>query len=178
MRRPLCGILGGSLIVLGFGTLAAAASLDVPKARQTTKELVSKNASALDEVSSALPEALRIEFIEIVQSLETSRDRIILFLDRIERGVFPPEEGVERARAIAEAQAQKEKEFLQALTDRAPAAAVPKIEKALTVSAESWNQVMAAHQLSEKEKEPDVSSRPGLDIQLVPRPPLFPQPRE
>ncbi len=178
MRRPLCGILGGSLIVVGLGTLAAAASLDVPKARQATKELIGKNASALDEVSSALPEGLRIEFIEIVQSLETARDRIILFLNRIERGVFPPEEGVERARAIAEAQAQKEKEFLQDLTERAPAGAMPKIEKAMTVSAESWKQVMAAHQLSEKEKEPDVSSRPSLDIQLVPGPPLFPQPRE
>lgn len=171
-------ILGGCLVVLGVGTAAVAASLDVPKARQATKELTRKNASALNEVSSSVPEDLRAEFIEVVQSLEISRDRIILFLDRIEQGVFPPEEGVERARAIAEAEAQKQKEFLQALTEQAPAAAAPTIDNALTVSSESWNEVMAAFQLSEKEEEPDLSSRPNLDILLFPGPPVFRPPTE
>lgn len=177
-QRHWYKIFGGCLVVLGLGTAAAAASLDVPKAREATKELTRKNASALNEVSSSVPEELRAEFIEVVQSLEISRDRIIHFLDRIEQGVFPPEEGVERARAIAKAEAQKQKEFLQALTEQAPAAAAPTIDNALTVSTESWNEVMAAFQLSEKEEEPDVSSRPNLDILLFPGPPVFRPPTE
>ncbi|MFQ5881027.1 MAG: hypothetical protein ACE5I9_00955 [Candidatus Methylomirabilales bacterium] len=173
VRRHLCGVFGGSLAVLGLGTLVIAASLDLHKARETTKKLIRENASALIGVTSALPDELRIEVIEIIQGLQLSRDRIILFLDRVEKGVFPPEEGAERVRAIAKAAAQKEKEFLQALMKRVPAPAVPKVEKALVVSAKSWEGVLSAFRLSQKEQKSDLPPHPpGFDILLIP--PGFP----
>jgi hypothetical protein len=176
--RHLYRILGGFLALLGFGTLVTAAPLNLQKTKETTQELTSRNAATLIGVSSAIPDEFRIEVIEIVQGLELSRDRIILFLDRMEGGVFPPEEGVERAVAIAKAQAQKEKEFLQALMGRVPPPAVPKVEQALTVSAESWQGVVAALRLSNREERQDLPSRPGtrFDLLLPPGLPTSPPP--
>lgn len=173
-QRHLCGILGGSLALLGFGAWVTAASLDLPKTKKTTQDLTWKNASTLIEVSSAVPDGLRIEVIEVVQALELSRDRIILFLDRIESGVYPPEEGVKRAVAIAQAEAQKEKEFLAALKERVPPSAIPKVEQALMVSAESWDGVLTALQHSHPEEEQGLPSRPGTGVDFVPMP--FPIP--
>src|SRR3972149_6567721 len=106
VRRHLRGALGCSL-VLGLSAIAAAASLEPHKAKEKTKELTRRNATTLIRVSSAVPDEVRIEVIEIVQGLELSRDRIILFLDRIDEGVLPAEEGGRRAPAAADAAAAK-----------------------------------------------------------------------
>ncbi len=173
-RRNLCGMLGGSLALLGFGALVTAAPLDLQRTKKTTEDLTRKNAFTLIAVSSAVPDELHIEVIEVVQALELSRDRIILFLDRIESGVYPAEEGVKRAVAIAQAEAQKEKEFLAALKERVPPPAIPKVEEALMVSAESWDGVLTALQRSHREEERGLPSRPGTGVDIVPM--LFPIP--
>ena len=175
VRRHLRVALGCSL-VLGLSAIAAAASLDLHKAKEKTKELTRRNATTLIRVSSAVPDEVRIEVIEIVQGLELSRDRIILFLDRIDEGVLPAEEGVRRATAVANATAEKEREFLEALMKRVPAPALPKVEEALAVSSESWKGILSSLQISQKAKEPDLPSRPRLDLYLLPgsRPPSDP----
>ncbi|MFQ5848070.1 MAG: hypothetical protein ACE5IQ_10445 [Candidatus Methylomirabilales bacterium] len=168
-RRHLGGAFGGVLAVLALGTLVAAASLDLHKAREQTKELTQKNATSLLEVSSAVPDELHLEVMEIVQSLTLSRDRILLFLDRIENGLFPAEDGAERSVAIAKAAAQKEEKFLRALKERVPAAVVPKIDNAMMVSTESWEGVRSAFQLSEEQENRDLPARrPGFDLTLPP----------
>ena len=163
VRRHLRVALGCSL-VLGLSAIAAAASLDLHKAKEKTKELTRRNATTLIRVSSAVPDEVRIEVIEIVQGLELSRDRIILFLDRIDEGVFPAEEGVRRATAVANATAEKEREFLEALMKRVPAPALPKVEEALAVSSESWKGILSSLQISQKANEPDLPSRPRMDF--------------
>lgn len=171
-RRQLCGVLGGFLTVLALGCLVAAASLDLHKARDATEKLTGRNRSTLLAVSSAVPDEFRLNVIEIVQTVELSRDRIILFMDRIEKGVYPVEEGVKRMKGIAKASAQREGELLRGLMARVPAPVVPKIENALTVSAESWGGVLAAFQLTKEEEEPDLPPRHRrLDLLL---PPVFP----
>lgn len=173
-RKNLCCVIGCSLALLGFGALATATSEDLQKAKTTTQELTGKNVSAMIELTSALPDEFHIEVVEIVQGLEQSRDRIILFLDRIERGGFPAKEGVERAMTIAQTQAQKEKEFLQALRGRAPEPVIPEVEKALTVSVESWKAILAALQGSDREEKRGMPSKPTTRINLFPTP--FPLP--
>jgi len=171
VRRHLRVALGCSLAVLGLSAIVAAAAGDLYKAKEKTKELTRKNATTLIGVSSVVPDEVRIEVIEIVQGLELSRDRIILFLDRIDEGMFPAEEGVRRATAVANATAEKEREFLQALMKRVPARVLPKVEEALTVSSESWKGILLSLQISQEKqekKEPDLPSRPRLDIFLGP----------
>jgi len=158
--------LGCSLAVLGFTAIVTAASLDLGKAKEKTKELTRRNATTLIRVSSAVPDEVRIEVIEMLQGLELSRDRIILYLDRIDEGVFPVEEGVRRATAVANATAEKEREFLQALMKRVPAPALPKVEEALAVSSESWKGILSSLQISQKAKEADLPSRPRMDLYL------------
>ncbi len=176
-RRHLCGVFGGFLTVLALGSLVAAASLDLPKARDGTEKFTKRNVSTLFSVSSAVPDEFRIKVIEIIQTVEISRDRIILYLDRIEKGVFPPDEGVKRVKAIAKASAHKEEELLRALMARVPAPVVPKIENALIVSTESWEGVLAAFQLSKEEEEPDLPPRPRrFDIMFPPGVPVSPPP--
>ncbi|MEE8228814.1 MAG: hypothetical protein V3R69_02980 [candidate division NC10 bacterium] len=176
-RRHVCGVFGGFLTVLALGSLVAAASLDLPKARDGTEKFTKRNVSTLFSVSSAVPDEFRIKVIEIIQTVEISRDRIILYLDRIEKGVFPPDEGVKRVKAIAKASAHKEEELLRALMARVPAPVVPKIENALTVSTESWEGVLAAFQLSKEEEEPDLPPRPrSFDIMFPPGVPVSPPP--
>ncbi|MFQ5960205.1 MAG: hypothetical protein ACE5MG_02330 [Candidatus Methylomirabilales bacterium] len=175
-RRYLCCVLGCSLGLLVLGALATAASADLQKAKATTEELTEKNVSTMIKLSSTLPDEFRIEIVEIVQGLELSRDRIVLFLDRIERGTFPSVEGVKRAMAIAQTEAQKEKEFLQALMERAPEPVVPEVEKALTVSAESWEGILIALQDSNREEKRRVPARPGTRIDLIPAPFPLPSP--
>lgn len=172
MRVPqnLCCILGCSLALLGLGGLATAASEDLQKAKTTTQELTGRNVSAMIELASALPDEFQIEVVEIVQELELSRDRIILFLDRIEAGGFPAKEGVQRAMTIAQTQAQKEKEFLQALRGRAPEPVIPEVEKALTVSAESWEGILVALDGSDREEKRGMPSRPSTRIDVFPNP--------
>jgi hypothetical protein len=169
-RKNLCCILGCSLALLGFGSLATAASEDLQKAKTTTQELTEKNVSAMIQLASALPDEFHIEVVEIVQGLELSRDRIILFLDRIEAGGFPAKEGVERAMTIAQTEAEKEKEFLQALRGRAPESVIPEVEKALTVSVQSWEGILIALQGSDREEKRGMPSRPGTRIDFFPTP--------
>lgn len=176
-RQNLCCVLGCSLALLGFGALAMAASEDLQKAKTTTQELTKKNVSAMIELTSALPDEFRIEVVEIVQGLELSRDRIILFLDRIESGGFPAKEGVHRAMTIAQTQAQKEKESLQALRGRTPEPLIPEIEKALTVSVESWEGILIALEGSDREEKRGLPSKPSTRIDLMPMPfPPLPSP--
>jgi hypothetical protein len=156
--------------------LATPASADLQKAKATTEELTGKNVSTMIELSSTLPNEFHIEIIEIVQGLELSRDRIILFLDRIAGGTFPYKEGMKRAMSIAQAEAQKEKEFLQALMERAPEPVTPDVERALTVSAETWEGILLTLQRSNQEKKRGVPSRPGTRIDLVPMPFDLPSP--
>jgi hypothetical protein len=160
--------LGCSLAVLGLSAIVAAASLDLQKAKEKTKEQTQKNATSLIRVSSAVPDEVHIEVIEMVQGLELSRDRIILFLDRINEGAFPAEEGVRRATAVANETAEKEREFLQALTQRVPAPALPKVEEALAVSSESWREILSSLQISEKAKESGLPSRPRMNFHVIP----------
>jgi len=177
VRRHLRVALGCSLAVLGLSAIVAAASLDLHKAKEKTKELTRTNATTLIRISSAVPDEVRIEVIEIVQGLELSRDRIILYLDRIDEGVLPAEEGVRRATAVANATAEKEREFLQALMKRVPAPALPKVEEALAVSNESWKGILSSLQISQKTKEADLPSpRPRMDLYLDLAPMLSPRP--
>lgn len=175
-RRRLCGLFVGSIALLAVGILVAAAAVDVQRAKATTEKLTAKNKSALIEVSSAVPDGERIEVVEVIQGLELSRDRIILFLDRIEKGVFPPEEGMKRATDIAQAEAQRQQEFLKGLVERVPPAVVPKVESALTISAESWEGIVAALQRSTPDEKRDVLRRPRTRIDFVPAP--FPIPSQ
>jgi hypothetical protein len=174
--QNLCCVLGCFLAFLSFGALARAASEDLEKAKATTQELTEKNVSTMIELTSALPDEFQIEVVEIVQGLELSRDRIILFLDRIKRGAFPAKEGVQRAMTIAQTEAQKEKEFLQTLMGRAPKPVIPEVEKALTVSAESWEGILIALQGSDREEKRGVPSRPSTRIDLIPAPLGLPSP--
>jgi hypothetical protein len=177
VRRHIRIALGCSLAVLGLSTIVTAASLDLGKAKEKTKELTRRNATSLIRVSSAVPAEVHIEVIDMVQGLELSRDRIMLFLDRISEGTFPAEEGVRRATAIANATAEKESEFLQALMKRVPAPAVPKVEEALAVSRESWKEIVSSLQISQEAKERALPTRPRMDLywdlapMLSPRPP-------
>ena len=166
VHRHLWAALGGSLAVLGLFALVAAASWDFSKVREKTKELTRKNATSLIGVSSAVPDEVRLEVVEMVQALELSRDRIIHFLDRVDEGMFPPEEGVRRATAVANARAEKEREFLQALMTRVPASVLPKVEGAMSVSNESWQGILSSLQISQKTKEPNLPSRPRMDLYL------------
>lgn len=175
-RWRLGRTLGCSLPLLSWCTLVFAASAALQEAKTTTQDLTAKNKSALIEVSSAVPDEDHIEVVEVVQGLELSRDRIILFLDRIEDGLYPREEGVKRAVAIAHAQAQKEKEFLQELRERVPPQAVPAVERALTVSAESWEGVLIALDRSNTEEKRGMPSRPRTTIDLIPTPFPIPSP--
>lgn len=169
-RQNLCCILGCFLALLGLGAPAAASSEDLQKAKTTTQELTGKDVSAMIQLASALPDEFHIEVVEIVQGLEQSRDRIILFLDRIEAGGFPAKEGVHRAMTIAQTQAQKEKEFLQALRGRAPEPVIPEVEKALTVSIESWEGILTALEGSDREEKRGMPSRPSTRIDVFPAP--------
>jgi hypothetical protein len=169
-EKHWCGVLTGGLGLLAFSTHLSAADVNLGKAKETTKALSQKNASTLIGVSTAVPEELRSRVIEILQNLELSRDRILLSLDRIEEGIFPAEEGVRRAVAIANAAAQVEKDVLQGLVERVPPPVVPKIEEALAVSKESWKGIVSAFQFSQQEREPDLPSRPSMDLLLLPGP--------
>lgn len=171
-------VVGCALILLACGRLVLASSAKIEEAKATTQDLTAKNKSALIEVSSAVPDADRVEAVEVVQGLDLSRDRIILFLDRIEKGLYPSEEGVKRAIAIAQAQAQREKEFLQALMGRLASDVVPMLERALTVSAESWEGVLTAIQRSQQEEARDLPKRPGTSVDLVPLPFPIPSPSQ
>lgn len=177
-RRHLVSVLGGFLAVLGLGTLLPAADLVFARAKETTKEFTGKNASALIGVSSIVPEELQIEVIEIIQGLQLSRDRILIVLDRIEEGLFPSKEGVKRIRAIAARTAQREKEFLQALIERVPAPVVPKVHEALRVSTQSWKRVLSSFRLPERGENPELPSRPGIDMLLGPALPRSPSSSE
>lgn len=168
MRRHLAVALGCSLAVLGLSAIVAAASFDLHTVKEKTKEQTRRNATTLIRVSSAVPDQVRIEVIEIVQGLELSRDRIIHFLDRVDEGMFPAEEGVRRATAVANATAAKEREFLQGLMERVPDPVLPKVEEALVVSNESWKEILSSLQISQKAEEPDLPSRPRMDLYLVP----------
>ena len=160
--------LGHFLVVAVLGGTGWAATLNVQDARARTQELTRKNAAALIRVSSAIPDELRIEVIEMVQAAELSRDRILLFIDRVGEGVFPPEEGVRRATGIAEAAARREREFLEKLKTRVPDSVVASIEEALAVSSESWRGVVSAVRLTETEEARELPSRPSLDFHLGP----------
>jgi hypothetical protein len=175
MRRHLRILLGCSVTVLGLCAIVAAASLDLNKAKEKTRELTQKNAATLIGVSSAVPDDVRIEVVEIVHGLELSRDRIILYLDRIDEGLFPAEEGVRRATAVANATAEKEREFLQALMKRVPAPVLPKVEEALAVSGESWKGILSSLQISQSTKEAELPSRPRMDLFLDLSPMLSPR---
>jgi hypothetical protein len=175
--RHLCGVLGSVLAVLGLANFVLAAALDLTGPKETTKNLTARNVSALMDVSTAVPEELHLEVIEFIQVVETSRERIILVLDRIESGLYPSKEGMERARTIATTSAQREKEFLQALMDRVPAQSVPKLEEALTVSAESWKRILAVIHLPKQQEERGLPQRPGFDFSYSPIP-TPPPPRE
>lgn len=175
--RHLCGVLGSALTGLGLATFVSAAALDLTGPKETTKKLTARNVSALMGVSTAVPEALHLELIEFIQVVESSRERIILVLNRIESGLYPSEEGMERVRTIAKASAQREKEFLQALMDRVPSQGVPKLEEALTVSAESWKGILAAFHLPKEQEERGLPQRPGFDFSYSPIPTPSP-PRE
>jgi hypothetical protein len=178
-RKPSWAAVGVLPAVVVIGSAVWAATLDVHAAKDKTRHFTQRNATALLGVSSAVPDNLRIEVVEIVQALAVSRDRILLFLDRVGEGVFPPEEGVRRATGIAEAAAQREKTFLEGLKARVPAPVVPKVEQALAVSNESWQGVLSAFQLSAKKEESrDLPSRPALDFRLGPGPTIFPPPDE
>jgi hypothetical protein len=175
--RRLRVALGCSVAVLGLSAIATAASLDLGKAKEKTKELTHTNATSLIRVSSAVPDEVRLEVVEMVHGLELSRDRIILYLDRVDQGIFPVEEGVRRATAVANATAEKEREFLEALRKRVLGPALPKVEEALAVSSESWKGILSSLQLSEKTKEADLPARPRMDLHLDLAPLLFPDPR-
>ena len=171
-------ILGGIFAVLGPATFLSAAALDLTGPKETTKKLTARNISALMGVSTAVPEDLHPQVIEVIQTVESSRERIIHVLDRIESGLFPSAEGMERARTIAQASAQREKEFLEALMKRVPPGSVPKVEEALTVSAESWQKVLSTFHLPKVlDEEPDLPQRPGFDLRYTPIP-LSPPARE
>ncbi|MCI0484094.1 MAG: hypothetical protein L0Y78_05895 [candidate division NC10 bacterium] len=172
VRRHLRVILACFVAVLGLSAIVAAASLDLNKAKERTKELTQKNAATLIGISSAVPDEVRIEVVELVQGLELSRDRIIIFLDRVDEGLIPAEEGVRRATALANARAEKEREFLQALMKRAPAPVLPKVEEALVVSSESWKGILASLQISQEAKERDLPTRPRMELNLAPT--IFP----
>jgi hypothetical protein len=174
MRRHLRVALGCSLAVLGLSAIVTAASIDLGKAKVKTKELTQTNATSLIRVSSAVPDELRLEVVEMVQGLELSRDRIILYLDRVDEGIFPVEEGVRRATAVANTTAEKEREFLEALRKRVPGPVLPKVEEALAVSSESWKGILSSLQISHEAKERALPSRPGMDLHLDLAPLLFP----
>src|SRR3970282_410296 len=178
VHRHLWAALGGSLAVRGLFPLVAAASWDFSKVREKTKELTRKNATSLIGVSSAVPDEVRLEVVERVTALELSRDRIIHFLDRVDEGMFPPEEGVRRATAVANARAEKEREFLQALMTRVPASVLQKVGGGMSVSTESGQGILSHRQVpqEEEEKDPALPSRPRLDLYLLPgsRPPSDP----
>ncbi|MFQ5990029.1 MAG: hypothetical protein ACE5K9_08955 [Candidatus Methylomirabilales bacterium] len=168
-RRYLVGIFG-FFAVFALGAALSAAGSVITEAKETTKELTGKNASTLIGVSSAVPEEFRLEVIEILQGLELSRDRILISLDRIEEGLVPPEAGMKRVKAIAAAEAQREKEFLQGLKKRVPAPVVPRVERALQVSADSWQGILLTLRVPEEAEEQGLPPRPGFDIMVIPRP--------
>src|SRR3970040_2495280 len=134
VHRHLWAALGGSLACRVLFALVAAASWDFSKVREKTKELTRKNATSLIGVSSAVPDEVRLEVVEMVQALELSRDRIIHFLDRVDEGMFPPEEGVRRATAVANARAEKERGVLQALLSGVPASVLQKVGCGMSVA--------------------------------------------
>lgn len=171
MKRPqVCVAMGGLLAVLGLATFLGAASLSLTEAKETTKQHTARNVSTLMTVSTAVPKALHLEVIEFIQVVESSRERIILVLDRVEDGLYPSDEGMKRARTIAESSSQRQKEFLQALMDRVPAESVPQVEEALMVSAESWQQMLSAFHLPQDQEEREIPERPGLDVMYFPFP--------
>lgn len=174
----LWSVLGGVLAVLGLATFLPAASLDLTELKEMTHKLTEKNVAALMGVSTAVPEEFHLEVVEAIHAVESSHERIILVFDRIEQGLFPSEEGMGRARTIAKRSAEREKEFLQALMDRVPAPSVPKLTRALTVSAESWKDMMSAFHLPPEPDEPDLPQRPGFNIQMTPGLPTSPPPDE
>ena len=168
--RHSFAVLGVLVAVFGLGTPLSAADLALIKARETTVEWTRKNKSALIEVFSTVPEEFRREIIEVVQGLELSRDRMLIFLDRIEEGLIPADEGVKRVKAIATTAAQKEREFLQALMKRVPAPVVPRVEEVLQVSANSWQEILLALQVPKQAEEQELPPQPGFDIMISPRP--------
>ena len=178
-RRQVCAALGGVLGVLGLPLLLGAAALSLAGAKEATRQHIARNVSALMTVSTAVPQELHLEVIEFVQVVESSRERIILVLDRIENGLYPSEEGMERARTIAESSWQRQKAFLQALMDRVPARSIPQLEQALMVSAESWQEMLSAFHLprAQDQDEREIPKRPGLDLMYFPFP-TTPSPRE
>lgn len=176
--RHLCGGLGGGILaVLGLATFVLAAALDLTAAKEKTKELTARNVSALMGVSTAVPQELHLEVIEFIQVVESSRERIMLVLDRIENGLYPSEDGMKRARTIAESSAEKQRAFLEALMGRVPARSVPTLEEALTVAGESWQGMLSAFHLPKVEEERGLPHRPGFDVMYSPIP-TPPPPRE
>lgn len=176
-RRHLCTVLGGVLAVLGPAAFLSAAALDLTGAKETTKNLTARNVSALMAVSTVVPKELHVELIEFIQVVESSRERIILVLDRVENGLYPSQDGMKRARAIAEASALREKEFLQALIDRVPPPGVPKVQHALKVSDEGWQEMLAVFHLPKEQEDRELPQRPGFDVMYSPIP-TPPPPRE
>lgn len=171
MKRPqVCVAMGGFLAVLGLATFLGAAALSLTEAKETTKQHTARNVSALMTVSTAVPKEVHLEVIEFIQVVESSRERIILVLDRVENGLYPSDEGMKRARIIAESSSQQQKEFLQALMDRVPAESVPQVEAALLVSAESWQQMLSAFHLPQEQEERGIPQRPGFDVMYFPFP--------
>jgi hypothetical protein len=170
-------LLAGVLGVLGLATLLRAQAINLTGAKETTKTHIGRNVSALLTVSAAVPEAFHLELIEFIQVVESSRERILLVLDRIENGLYPSDEGMKRARSIAESSAERQKEFLEALKDRVPVESVAQLEEALAVSAESWQEMLSALHLPKQPKERALPHRPGFDVIYSPIP-TAPPPRE
>jgi len=166
LLRPILGVMAA----MGLATILAAA-LNLGTAKEATRQLTAKNKIAMTEIVTSVPEDLRVELAAIIQAVELARDRIVLTLERIEKGLLPPEEGMARAKAIAESAAQKEEEGLKALLERVPTATVPRLREVLKAAAESWQGILSELQLPKKAEEKALPSRPSFDIMIGPRPP-------
>lgn len=170
-KGTLLGLILGVMAAMGLATIVLAAGVNLGTAKETTKQLTAKNKTAMTEIVASVPEDIRVELAAIIQVVELSRDRIILALERIENGLLPPEEGMARAKAIAESAAQKEEEGLRALLERVPTATVPRLKEVLQAAAESWKGILSELQLPKTTEEKVLPSRPSFDIMLGPRPP-------
>lgn len=165
------GPILGVMAAMGLAATIVAAALSLGTAKETTMQLAAKNKTAMTEIVASVPEDIRVELAAIIQAMELARDRIIFALERIENGLLPPEEGMARAKAIAEGAAQKEEEGLRALLERVPAAAVHRLREVLKAATESWQGILSELQLPKRAEEKALPSRPSFDIMIGPRPP-------
>lgn len=166
----LLGLVLGVVATVGV-VISIPAAVNLGAAKEATKQLTAKNKSAVTEIVATVPEDIRVELAAIVQAVELARDRILLALERVENGLLPPEEGIARAKAIAEGAAQREEEGLRVLLDRVPTATVPRLKEVLQAAAESWKGILSELQLPKTTEEKVLPSRPSFDIMLGPRPP-------